>query len=178
MLSSGLAAGWVPLALAFGFGALGWLAADVASRSRGRSRFNPAETGGPGGNPQWSVGEEIVKDALRNLNDPSVLSRSPLRHLVPSSTGQAAAYELRALLIDVITELAMSRSPRHAEAGRVLLDYYVKGVGSHEVIIERMHLSRPTFYRRLQMGLVLVAREVNQLDSFVMEALPADLVAG
>jgi len=36
-------------------------------------------------------------------------------------------------------------------------------VGSHEVIAERLHLSRPTFYRRLQRGLTLVAERLDEL---------------
>jgi len=39
----------------------------------------------------------------------------------------------------------------------------VKRVGSHEVIAERLHLSRPTFYRRLQRGLTLVAERLDEL---------------
>jgi murein DD-endopeptidase MepM/ murein hydrolase activator NlpD len=42
--------------------------------------------------------------------------------------------ELRALLVDVIGELAASAAPRDAESGHLLLDYYVRRVGSHEVV--------------------------------------------
>jgi hypothetical protein len=76
------------------------------------------------------------------------------------------AAELRALLVDVIADLAASPMPRDAEAGKLLLDYYVKKVGSHEVIMERLHLSRPTFYRRLDRGLALVAESINDLARF------------
>jgi DNA invertase Pin-like site-specific DNA recombinase len=68
--------------------------------------------------------------------------------------------------VDVIGELASSPSPRDAEAGKLLLDYYVKRVGSHEVIMERLHLSRPTFYRRLQRGFSLVAERLDELSEF------------
>ncbi len=78
--------------------------------------------------------------------------------------GQSAAVELRALLIDVIGELAASSAPRDAEAGHLLLDYYVKKAGSHEVIMERLHLSRPTYYRRLHHGFEVVARRLDQLS--------------
>ena len=66
----------------------------------------------------------------------------------------------------MISELAASPQPRDAEAGRLLLDYYVKKVGSHEVIMERLHLSRPTFYRRLQRGFQLVAERLDEMSEF------------
>jgi hypothetical protein len=54
---------------------------------------------------------------------------------------------------------------RDAEAGRVLTDYYIRRVGSHEVVAERLQLSRPTFYRRLQRGLALVVERLNDLGA-------------
>jgi hypothetical protein len=66
--------------------------------------------------------------------------------------------------LDVIGELAASPGPR--DAGKLPLDYYVKKVGSHEVIMERLHLSRPTFYRRLQRGFALVAERLDELSEF------------
>jgi hypothetical protein len=69
----------------------------------------------------------------------------------------------------VIAELAVAPGPRDAEAGRLLLDYYVKRVGSHEVIMERLHLSRPTFYRRLQRGFALVAERLDELSEFAQK---------
>jgi hypothetical protein len=79
------------------------------------------------------------------------------------SKGESAAVELRALLVDVIGELASSAAPRDAESGHLLLDYYVRRVGSHEVIMERLHLSRPTYYRRLHHGFELVADKLDRL---------------
>jgi hypothetical protein len=46
-------------------------------------------------------------------------------------------------------------------------------VGSHEVIMERLHLSRPTFYRRLQRGFALVAERLDGLSEFA-ERIPVD----
>jgi DNA invertase Pin-like site-specific DNA recombinase len=54
----------------------------------------------------------------------------------------------------------------NAEAGKLLLDYYVKRIGSHEVIMERFYLSRPTFYRRLQQGFALVAERLDEMSEF------------
>ena len=105
--------------------------------------------------------------ALDDLGTPEALGRSPLGVLpgVAQGSGSAAA-NLRAVLVDVISELAASSQPRDAEAGRLLLDYYVKKVGSHEVIMERLHLSRPTFYRRLQRGFQLVAERIDEMSEF------------
>lgn len=113
------------------------------------------------------VSPAVVKEALDGLDDPAVLAGSPLARLsCISPDGTAAGPELRSLLIDVVRELAVAKAPRDAEAGRLLVDYYVKRVGSHEVIAERLHLSRPTFYRRLQRGLTLTAERLDELAEF------------
>lgn len=115
--------------------------------------------------PDRTVRQQLVKSALDDLGTPEALGRSPLAKLPGLADGGSAAAELRALVIDVIGDVAASSSPRDAEAGRLLLDYYVKRVGSHDVIMERLHLSRPTYYRRLHHGFELVA---NRLDEVVV----------
>jgi hypothetical protein len=116
--------------------------------------------------PENTVRPQLVKAALDDLGTPERLGRSPLALLPGVSRGGSAASDLRALLVDVIGELAASAAPRDAEAGHLLLDYYVKKAGSHEVIMERLHLSRPTFYRRLQRGFALVAERLDELSEF------------
>lgn len=115
--------------------------------------------------PDSSAREQLVRTALDDLGTPEALGRSPLAHLPGVSEGDSAAVELRALLIDVIGELAASTSPRDAESGHLLLDYYVKRAGSHDVIMERLHLSRPTYYRRLHHGFELVAEHLDRLST-------------
>ena len=112
------------------------------------------------------VQPHLVKSALQDLGSPHALRQSPLRLLSVISPDGSAAAELRALLVDVVVELTTSDRPRDAEAGRLLFDYYVKRVGSHEVVMERLHLSRPTFYRRQQRGFVLVAERLDALTDF------------
>jgi hypothetical protein len=113
------------------------------------------------------VSPAVVKEALDVLDDVPSLAASPLSRLACiSAEGTAAGPELRGLLVDVVRELAAARAPRDAEAGQLLVDYYVKKVGSHEVIAERLHLSRPTFYRRLQRGLTLTAERLDELAEF------------
>jgi hypothetical protein len=122
--------------------------------------------------PRWSPDPEnpvrplLVRAALDDLGTPEALGRSPLGKLPGIAQGDNAAADLRAALVDVISELAQSSQPRDAEAGRLLFDYYVKKVGSHEVIMERLHLSRPTFYRRLQRGFQLVAERLDEMREF------------
>lgn len=108
-----------------------------------------------------------VKDALDALAGGETLVASALTQLpCISAKGEDAGVELRGLLVDIVKELAAARSPRDAEAGRLLDEYYVKKVGSHELIAERLHLSRPTFYRRLQRGLALTAERLDELAEF------------
>jgi len=116
--------------------------------------------------PESTIRPQLVRAALDDLGTPEALGRSPLGQLPGVSRGGSAAADLRAVLVDVIGELATSSGPRDAEAGKLLLDYYVKRVGSHEVIMERLHLSRPTFYRRLQRGFALVAERLDELSEF------------
>lgn len=113
--------------------------------------------------PDRSVREQIVRAALDDLGTPEALARSPLAKLRGVGENGSTAVELRAMLIDVIGEVVASTSPRDAEAGRLLLDYYVKRVGSHDVIMERLHLSRPTYYRRLHHGFELVADRLDEM---------------
>ena len=117
--------------------------------------------------PANPVRPQLVRAALDDLGTPEALGRSPLGKLPGiAHDGGSAAADLRACLVDVIGELAASSNPRDSEAGRLLLDYYVKRVGSHEVIMERLHLSRPTFYRRLQRGFQLVAERLDEMSEF------------
>jgi hypothetical protein len=114
--------------------------------------------------PDSTARQQLVRSALDDLGTPEALGRSPLAKLPGVSRGGSAAVELRALLIDIIGELAASTAPRDAESGRLLLDYYVKRVGSHDVVMERLHLSHPTYYRRLHHGFELVAEQLDRLS--------------
>jgi hypothetical protein len=116
--------------------------------------------------PQSTIRPQLVRAALDDLGTPEALARSPLGQLPGVSHGGSVAADLRSVLVDVIGELAASPGPRDAEAGKLLLDYYVKRVGSHEVIMERLHLSRPTFYRRLQRGFGLIAERLDEMSEF------------
>ena len=107
----------------------------------------------------------LVKQALVDLESTVALGLNPLALLAVISPFDAAS-ELKVLLVDVIAEVADSFSLRDAESGNLLLDYYIKRVGSHERIMERLHLSRPTYYRRLRRGYVLVAQHLDRVCAF------------
>ena len=65
---------------------------------------------------RWTPGTpESVKHALENLDAPHVLELSPLVDSPVISTRRSAA-ELRALLVDVVSELSDSRTRQDAEA--------------------------------------------------------------
>jgi hypothetical protein len=119
--------------------------------------------------PDSEAREQIVRAALDDLGTPEALGRSPLAKLPGLAPGDSAASELRRVLVEVITDLAAAPAPRDAECGRVLLDYYVKRVGSHDVVMERLYLTRPTYYRRLHHGFQLVA---NRLDDVSLATAP------
>ena len=53
-----------------------------------------------------------------------------------------------------------------AQSGLLLVDYYVKRSGTHEQIAERLHLSRPVYYRRLERGIELLAERLESLAAF------------
>ena len=114
--------------------------------------------------PDSNAREQLVRAALDDLGTPEALGRSPLAQLPVVTKGGSAAVELRALLVDVIGEICSSPAPRDAESGHLLLDYYVRRVGSHEVIMERLHMTRPTYYRRLHHGFELVADRIDRLS--------------
>ncbi|MDQ6879683.1 MAG: hypothetical protein M3082_18680 [Candidatus Dormibacteraeota bacterium] len=160
-------------AVVFGALMLGWLMGRLLPASLPAALvLSPPPLVGEPAEAQWTrdpestVRPQLVKSALDDLGTPERLGRSPLALLPGVSRGGSAASDLRSLLVDVIGDLATSPSPRDAEAGHLLLDYYVKKFGSHEVIMERLHLSRPTFYRRLQRGFALVAERLDELSEF------------
>jgi hypothetical protein len=140
---------------------LGFL--SVSSKRVQASARNLGPSAGPG--RRSPATKEVVKAALADLNNPQALGRSPLCSLSGLASDPMEAAGLRALLVDVVVEIAACRQARDAESGRLLLDYYVKRVGSHEVVMERLYLSRPTFYRRLNRGLILVAERLAQLGA-------------
>lgn len=109
-----------------------------------------------------------VKEALEALADRGLLATSPLCRLPYLSTdGGDPAAELADLLRDAARELSVSTDPRDAQAGHLLVEYYVKRSGTHEQVAERLHLSRPTYYNRQQRGCELIAVRLDRLIPFM-----------
>jgi hypothetical protein len=105
-----------------------------------------------------------VKSALEALQDVRTLGTSPLMQLAwIKADGASGAGELKAALIQVMTELASSVDFRDAQSGRILIDYYVKRIGSHEVVAERNNVSRQTYFRRLDRGCAGVADRLEEV---------------
>jgi hypothetical protein len=147
-------------------GLMGWLASYLALSYEGR-------TGAAASLPRGRslVEEEDVKKVLDALHegDRAALGSSPLTRL-PCLVGPPAeaGEELRTILVEVIKELAASRSPRDAEAGQILLEYYVRRIGSHEVVLGPMHMSKQTYFRRLERGKALVRERLDELSEYAV----------
>jgi hypothetical protein len=144
--------------LASGF--TGWLVSYLVFPGRRRLAVQVAEDVPS----RAAAAAERVKEALEALDDPARLAGSPLLDLPVLEGGRTQRVtELRELLVGIVKDVASDHDPRDAEAGKVLFDYYVRRVGTHEVVAERNHLSRPTLFRRLQRGLELIAERIDDL---------------
>ncbi|HKW71697.1 MAG TPA: AAA family ATPase [Candidatus Dormibacteraeota bacterium] len=106
---------------------------------------------------------EQVKSALELLHEPAAFGKSALMDTIGLSRDIEAS-RLGDVLAEVIRDLSNGPLSEASEAGRVLLDYYVNRVGSHEVVAERLHLSKRTFYRRLDRGLAILTERLSQLS--------------
>ncbi len=114
-----------------------------------------------------------VKLALEDLYRPASLAQSPLVRLRCVRPG-AGAVALRTLLLRLLADLGRTAQPRDREAAALLGSYYVKRVGSHEVIAERLGLPRTTFYRRLSRGLELLARQIRVAEGAAQALTASD----
>ncbi len=93
-----------------------------------------------------------VRQALRDLHRPARLAANPLLAWLELSTAQ----DLRSALLLAIGDLCSSDTPADADAGRVLADYYRSRRGGHEHVANKLHLSRSTYFRRLNHGINLL----------------------
>jgi hypothetical protein len=67
------------------------------------------------------------------------------------------------VLTGQIESLASSADGRDREAGQLLRDYYLRRVGSQELVADRLHMTRATFYRRLHLGWQLLGERLTTL---------------
>ncbi|MBB5958113.1 energy-coupling factor transporter ATP-binding protein EcfA2 [Saccharothrix tamanrassetensis] len=106
---------------------------------------------------RWCVAE--VRRALEHLHDSGRLARSPLL----TSAATPTAEELHAVLTAAITELAAAQDTPTAQAGQIMHAYYVRRRSDHLGVANRLHLSRATYFRRLDHGLNLLAQRLLAL---------------
>jgi tetratricopeptide (TPR) repeat protein len=104
---------------------------------------------------------ELIQEALEDLGRPSSPAMERLRAAAGLDAGGPSVVARLTAAIERATQVA---DPRDAEAGRVLREYYVRRIGSHELVAERLHLSRTTFYRRLHRGWAMVAEDLSAGD--------------
>ncbi|MET8154821.1 hypothetical protein ABZT47_00525 [Sphaerisporangium sp. NPDC005289] len=91
---------------------------------------------------------EAVRAALARLGDP----RRPAEGPPAAMPGLGSPEAIAAFVRRQVEALANSGSPVDQEAGRVLSLYYLRGGIAHEAAAHRLHLSRATYFRRLDHG--------------------------
>ncbi len=104
-----------------------------------------------------------MKQALESLYSLPALAGSPLDGLECLSCAAGSRGEsLRGLLLDVVRDIGTSPAAADREAASLLTSYYVRRVGSHEVVAERLSLPRTTYYRCLDRAIGQVARRLSE----------------
>jgi hypothetical protein len=100
----------------------------------------------------------LVRQALQHLGDPTALAHSPLLALPTIGTIE----HLRAALTHAIHTLADAHDPEQTEAGQVLAHYYLQRRTGHDTLAHQLHLSRATYFRRLDHGLTAIASSFSK----------------
>jgi hypothetical protein len=103
-------------------------------------------TGGGAQPPPRAVTEDDVRRALRDLDRPSQLARSPLRAMVAADD---PAVGVRALLEGALAD-AFGAGRDEELMRQVVLSAYVEHGTTVDEAAHRLHLSRATYYRRLR----------------------------
>jgi hypothetical protein len=147
-------------------GLAGMLISYLAYTPGGRQ--SPAEPISPPRPAHWpAITATSIKEAFEALPDRGLLAASPLCGLpYLGRDGTDAVAELDELLRDAARELSTSTVLRDAQAGHLLVEYYIRRSGTHEQVAEGLHMSRPAYYRRLQRGCELLAERLDRLANF------------
>ena len=109
-----------------------------------------------------AITAEHVKQALEVMHRHPELAQAGLGRLL-GLPADGDGGRLRTVLAEQINALAASPEGRDREAGQLLRDYYLRRVGSHELVADRLHLTRATFYRRLHLGFQLLGERLTTL---------------
>jgi hypothetical protein len=91
-----------------------------------------------------AIGEEDVRQALRDLDRPTALAASPLT-AIAGRGGDA----VRALLLRAMTE-SFGASPDETLLREVAFAAYANRTAAHEDVAFTLHVSRATYFRRLR----------------------------
>ncbi len=120
--------------------------------------LRPPKPGAEGAQPGVPVTSETVKEALRSLDRPLELARSPL------ATGRAPAERaesVRQLLTAATTE-AFGAGPQEAILRELITRAYFSGPATHEMVADDLHVSRSTYFRYLRTATDRLATYVLQ----------------
>lgn len=99
-----------------------------------------------GAEPVAAPDPAAVRDALRHLDEPALLARSPLAR----GEGQAARAESVAALLREAAVHAFGDAPDELLLARVLQHGYLDPASSHENAAHELSLSRSAYFRRLR----------------------------
>jgi tetratricopeptide (TPR) repeat protein len=106
-----------------------------------------------------AVTVDHVRDALELMRSGDT-APAPLARLLGLEQDPGGV-QLGQLLAVQVELMANSATGREREAGQLLREYYLKRVGSQEVVAGRLHLTRATFYRRLHLGWALLGERLS-----------------
>ncbi|MFL5823303.1 MAG: ATP-binding protein [Solirubrobacteraceae bacterium] len=96
--------------------------------------------------PAGDVTTDAVKEALRNIDRPLELARSPL---AVGGSPRERAESVRALIVDA-AEGAFGREPEEQLLAEILRRRYLDEPTTHEQVAETLHVSRATYFRHLR----------------------------
>ena len=111
--------------------------------------------------PAGDVSSDAVKEALRNIDRPLELARSPLA--VGSGPGERAE-SVRALIV-AAADGAFGREPEEQLLAEILRRRYLGEPTTHEQVAEALHVSRATYFRHLRVVFDRVGEFVMQVYS-------------
>jgi hypothetical protein len=128
------------------YGDGGLLAAHRATvySELGLSLSEPARDSAPA--PAGEATAAAVKEALRNIDRPLELARSPL---AVGEDPRGRAESVRALIVDA-AEQAFGRDPEEQLLAEILRRRYLAEPTTHEQVAETLHVSRATYFRHLR----------------------------
>jgi AAA ATPase domain len=107
----------------------------------------PAPIGpAPDDAPAEPITVQIVRDALRSLDQPLELAASPLAR---GATPEERCASVRAQVQDAVAN-AFGDSADEQLLRRVVQRGYLDPTGSHELAADELHVSRATYFRRLR----------------------------